>query len=556
MLKKYIPAFEWLANYKRNYFKNDLLAGLIVAIMLVPQGMAYAMLAGLHPVIGLYAATIPAIIYALFGTSRHLSVGPVALVSILVFTGVSTLAEPNTEKYVSLVLLLMLLIGLIQFLLGALRLGFLVNFISHAVMSGFISAAAVLISFNQLNHLLGINIESDYVFLIVLEVISKLSEINIVVFILGIISTLILIGIKKYSTNIPGPLVVVVLSMLVVYFGQLQALGVTIVGDVPQGLPVLSFPTINVDDVIKLLPIAITISLIGFMESISMGKIIASKQNYNINPSKELIGLGLANTIGSFFSAYPVTGSFSRSAVNYESGARTQLSSIMTALFILLTLLFFTRFFYYLPQTVLGAIIVVAVYGLIDFKEVKYLFTVKKLDGWTWIVTFIATLTISIEMGILIGLAFSLLTLLGRSAYPKVVELGYIEDKDMYRNIAQYPEAKTNPEILIVRVDASLHFANVANLEDKLYNRISDNIKNKWIIIDFTGVNSIDAIAVTSLEEIMKKLENKDKELFIVNIKSHVMNTLKKAGWEDNYRENIKFFSIKDAMVAIEAKKK
>lgn len=555
MLKKYIPAFEWLATYKKSYFKKDFLAGLIVAIMLIPQGMAYAMLAGLPPVIGLYAATIPAIIYALFGTSRQLSVGPVALVSIIVFSGVSALADPGTEEYISLVLLLMLLIGLIQFLLGFLRLGFIVNFISHAVMSGFISAAAVIISFSQLEHLLGINIESDYIFLIFIEALSKLNEINKTVFILGIVSTLILILIKKYLPNLPGPLVVVILSMLVVYLGQLQTYGVTIVGNVPQGLPGLSLPNINLDSVIKLLPIALTISFIGFMESISMGKVIASKQNYNINPSKELVGLGLANTIGSFFSGYPVTGSFSRSAVNYEAGARTQLSSIMTALFIILTLLFFTNFFYYLPQTVLGAIIIVAVYGLIDIKEVKYLLTVKKLDGWTWIVTFIATLTIGVEFGIVTGLAFSLLTLLGRSAYPKVVELGYIADKDMYRNISQYPEAKKYRDILIMRVDASLHFANVTNLEKKITEKINAYPDIKWVIIDFTGVNSVDAIATTSLEEIIHTFKNKKIGFFIVGIKGHVMETLKKAGWEDKYGENIKYYSINQAKETIKEMK-
>lgn len=555
MLKKYIPAFEWLATYKKSYFKKDFLAGLIVAIMLIPQGMAYAMLAGLPPVIGLYAATIPAIIYALFGTSRQLSVGPVALVSIIVFSGVSALADPGTEEYISLVLLLMLLIGLIQFLLGFLRLGFIVNFISHAVMSGFISAAAVIISFSQLEHLLGINIESDYIFLIFIEALSKLNEINKTVFILGIVSTLILILIKKYLPNLPGPLVVVILSMLVVYLGQLQTYGVTIVGNVPQGLPGLSLPNINLDSVIKLLPIALTISFIGFMESISMGKVIASKQNYNINPSKELVGLGLANTIGSFFSGYPVTGSFSRSAVNYEAGARTQLSSIMTALFIILTLLFFTNFFYYLPQTVLGAIIIVAVYGLIDIKEVKYLLTVKKLDGWTWIVTFIATLTIGVEFGIVTGLAFSLLTLLGRSAYPKVVELGYIADKDMYRNILQYPEAKKYRDILIMRVDASLHFANVTNLEKKITEKINAYPDIKWVIIDFTGVNSVDAIATTSLEEIIHTFKNKKIGFFIVGIKGHVMETLKKAGWEDKYGENIKYYSINQAKETIKEMK-
>lgn len=409
MFKKYIPILDWITQYKKTDFKSDLLAGLIVAIMLVPQGMAYAMLAGLPPVIGLYAATIPAIIYALFGSSRHLSVGPVALVSILVFSSVSILASPGSEEYISLVLILMLLIGLIQLLLGILRLGFLVKFISSEVMNGFISAAAIIIGFSQLKHLLGVEIESSYVFSILLESIRKLPEMNITVFILGIVSTFALIHLKKYLPKLPGPLVVVALSMLIVYFADLQSFGVIIVGEVPRGLPTLSLPTFNLYSAIKLLPVALMISFIGFMESISIGKVISKKENYTLDANQELIGIGLANLVGSLFSAYPATGSLSRSAVNYESGGRTQLSSIITAVFILLTLSFFTEFFYYLPQTVLGAIIIVAVYDLIDKKEMKRLFSARTIEGWTWIITFICTLVIGIVAGIIIGLTFSLL---------------------------------------------------------------------------------------------------------------------------------------------------
>lgn len=555
MLKKLFPIFDWMMLYKKSDFKGDLLAGLILAIMLVPQGMAYAMLAGLPPVVGLYAATIPAIIYAFIGTSNHLSVGPVALVSILVFSGVSTLASPGSNEYFSLVLLLMLMIGLIQFLLGVLQLGFLVNYISQSVMNGFISAAAIIISFSQLDHLLGIEIKSNYIFSIILEVISKLSEMNLIVFILGVASTLILLFFRRYLPRLPGSLIVVGLSILVVYFADLQAFGVTIIGQVPQGIPSFTLPKINLDVIIKLFPVALTISFIGFMETISIGKVISAKENYTLDPNKELVGLGLANVVGSFFSGYPVAGSLSRSAVNHESGGKTQLSSFFTAVFILLTLLFFTDLFYYLPQTVLSAIVIVAVYNLIDIKEVKYLFSIRTIDGWIWIITFIATLIIGVEVGIVIGLIFSLLVLIAQKGSPKLTELGYLPEKDVYRNIKKYPEGKKDSEILIFRIDTSLHFANMTVLEEKISDRISNHPQVNSVILDFSGVNSIDAVAIKNLEN---WLDNYDKRIdfYFVKIKSHVMELLKKANWKDKHEITIKYSSIDQAMKVIKTKNK
>ncbi|MHA6252712.1 SulP family inorganic anion transporter [Oceanobacillus sp. CAU 1775] len=551
MFKRFIPAFDWILNYKKSDLSGDLSAGLIVAIMLIPQGMAYAMLAGLPPVIGLYAATIPLIIYALFGTSRQLAVGPVAMVSLLVLAGVSTIAEPGTEEYISLALLLMLMIGLIQFLMGVLRLGFLVNFLSHAVISGFTSAAAIIIGLSQLKHLLGIKLESDNVFLILWEAISKVSEANVIAFAIGIGSILLLIGLKKYVPKVPGPLVVVVLSILVVYFLQLQELGVKIVGEVPKGLPVLSFPAFTLESFMALLPVALTISFIGFMESIAMAKAIATKEKYKVVPNKELVGLGLANVAGSFFSAYPVTGGFSRSAVNYQAGARTPLASIITAILILLTLLFFTGLFYFLPQAVLAAIIMVAVYSLIDIKEAKYLFNVRSLDGWTWVVTFMATLTIGIEQGILIGLAFSLLVFIGRSAYPHVAELGYLPEENVFRNVKRFPNVKVDPEVLIFRVDASLYFANMTFLEDKLCERVGEKPQLKWIILDFSGVNSIDAVAIHSLERMMENCSQGNIQFLFAGIKGPVMDLLKKAKWEEKYKDKLQHLSLEHALKTV-----
>src|SRR5690625_3208149 len=548
MLKRIIPATNWLSEYNRKDLNGDLSAGIIVAVMLIPQGMAYAMLAGLPPVIGLYAATIPLIVYALFGTSRQLAVGPVAMVSLLVFAGVSPIAEPGSTQYISLVLLLMLMIGVIQFLMGVLRLGFLVNFLSHAVISGFTSAAAIIIGLSQLKHLLGISIESSNVFLILLETVQKLTEINWLAFAIGGGSILLLLFLKKYARKIPGPLAAVVGSILVVYFLNLHEYGISIVGDVPKGLPALSLPSFTTDEFIALLPAALTISFIGFMESIAMAKAIAAREKYKIDPNKELVGLGLANVAGSFFSAYPVTGGFSRSAVNYQAGARTPLATIITAILILLTLQFFTGLFYYLPQAVLAAIIMVAVYSLIDLKEAKYLFQVKRLDGWTWVVTFVATLAIGIEQGIIIGAVFSLLIFIGRSAYPHVAELGFLQGQNIYRNIERHPEAQTEEDILIFRVDASLYFANIAFLENKLCDRVRDKSNVKWVIFDLSGVNSIDAIATRGMEEVMESCgEGKITYLF-THVKGPVMDLFKKAKWDEKYKEQLTFSSINQAI--------
>ncbi|MFD1707520.1 SulP family inorganic anion transporter [Siminovitchia sediminis] len=552
MLKKLLPALDWMSNYKKSDLSGDLSAGIIVAVMLIPQGMAYAMLAGLPPVIGLYASTIPLIIYALFGTSRQLAVGPVAMVSLLVLAGVSTLAEPGSEEYISLALLLMLMIGLIQFLMGLFRLGFMVNFLSHAVISAFTSAAAIIIGFSQLKGLLGISIEAENVFLVIWEVINKLTEVHIPTFVIGIGSILLLVGLKKAAPKIPGPLVVVGLSIVVVAFFHMDTHGVRIVGEVPKGLPTFSMPVFNIDSIMALLPIALTISFIGFMESIAMAKAIAVKEKYKVVPNRELVGLGLANVAGSFFSAYPVTGGFSRSAVNYQAGARTPLASIITAVLIILTLLFFTGFFYYLPNAVLAAIIIVAVINLIDVKEPRYLFKIQKTDGWTWVITFIATLAIGIEQGILFGLAFSLVVFIGRSAYPHVAELGYLRKENVFRNIKRYPEADVHPEVLIFRVDSPLYFANMTFLENKLCEAVGERPQTKWIVLDFSGVNTIDAVAIHALEEILKSCGKGEIRFKIAAIKGPVMDLMKKAQWDEKFGDHIKYLSIEQAMADIE----
>ncbi|MEK5066873.1 MULTISPECIES: sulfate permease [Bacillaceae] len=548
MLKKLIPSIDWLGHYNKNDLRGDLSAGLIVAIMLIPQGMAYAMLAGLPPVIGLYASTIPLIIYALFGSSRQLAVGPVAMVSLLVFTGVSQLAKPGTDEYIAYALLLALMVGVIQLVLGLSRLGFLVNFLSHSVISGFTSAAAIIIGLSQLKNLLGIDIPKGSIFVIISNAIMKVNEINMVTFLIGLGSIIILILLKKMAPKFPAPLVVVVLGILVVRFLQLDQVGVKIVGDIPNGIPAFSIPMFNIEAITALLPIALTISFVSFMESVAVAKSIANKEKYKINANQELNGLGLANIFGSFFSAFPVTGGFSRTAVNYQAGARTGLASIITAVLIFITLQFFTGLFYFLPQAVLAAIIMVAVYGLIDAKEAVHLFKVKKADGWTLLITFIATLTLGIEQGILVGIGVSLLLFIWRSAYPHIAELGYLSDQNIFKNVKYYPNAKTYENLLIYRIDASLYFANIAFVEEKLQQAILEKANINKVILDFSGVNSMDAIALDELTKIIEGYKKSNIEFYIAGIKQPVYELFRKAGLDKKYKGKIDFLSVDQAL--------
>ncbi|PRO64826.1 SulP family inorganic anion transporter [Alkalicoccus urumqiensis] len=523
---------EWMRQYEKGYIKDDVTAGIIVAVMLVPQGMAYAMLAGMPPVTGLYASIVPILIYALIGSSRQLAVGPVAVVSLLVYAGVSPLAEPGSSEYITLAVVLMMMVGLLQLLMGVLKLGFVVKFFSHAVISAFTSAAAIIIAFSQLKHVLGVPLEEEQFLPMVVEAASRLTEVNGWAFLIAAASILLLLVSKKWIPWIPGPLLVVAAGTLFVYFSGLGQ-QVSIIEDVPSGLPGFAFPAVTVDHLIQLAPTALTITFIGFMESFAMAKVIAAKENYRIHANRELAGLGAANAGGAFFGGFPVTGGFSRSAVNYESGAKTPLSSIVTAFSIMLTLLFLTSLFYYLPNAVLAAIIIVAVYKLVDIKEAKTLFKLRRIDGIVWTATFAGTLILGVETGIIAGIIFSLVVFIWQSAYPHTAELGYVESDEVLRNIERFPDAVVKKDTLMLRIDAPLYFANAAFAEEKLETLIYERAELKRIVLDFSGVNSVDAVAVEEVTRWKKEWEEKGLELVIVEMRGPVRDVFMRAGWRE-----------------------
>ncbi|PYZ97799.1 sodium-independent anion transporter [Alteribacter lacisalsi] len=534
----WFPLFNQLKNnYNlRTDLKGDLNAGLIVAIMLIPQGMAYAMLAGLPPVMGLYASTVPLILYALLGTSRQLAVGPVAMVSLLVFTGVSGLAEPGSPEYISYVILLAVMTGVLQLTMGLLRIGTITKFISHAVISGFTSAAAIIIGLSQLKHLLGTDLgDSKNVFIILYQAFMQAGNIHLTTLLIGVLAIVMLVVLKKYVPQIPGPLAVVVLSILFVWGAGLDNKGVSIVGDIPAGLPSFSIPLLDLSVMQTLLPVAVTIAIIGFVESYAMAKVIAGKERYPIGPDQELRALGISNAGAGLFSGFPVTGGFSRSAVNYSAGAKSGLATIINAVFIVLTLLFFTSWFYYLPQAVLASIIFVAVYALIDFREFRHLWKIKRIDGAVFLITFTATLVIGIEAGIAIGILFSLLTFIYRSGSPHMARLGWVEEIGAYRNLERFPEAVTDKSTLMVRIDAPVYFANMGYIEERLRRFILEEKSVDTIIFDFSGVNDMDAVAIDQLERWIDDQMEEGMDIYVTEVKGPVRDLLKKAGWNRKY---------------------
>lgn len=556
-MKSYIPIIEWLSKYNKESLKGDISAGLTVGVMLIPQGMAYAMIAGLPPIYGLYASTIPIILYSIFGTSRQLAVGPVAMVSLLTAASVGVLAESGTETYIVLTITLAFMVGFIQLFLGVLKLGFLVNFLSHPVISGFTSAAALIIGLSQLKHLLGISISgSNPIHKILIDAISQYAEIHWLTLGIGMVGIFLIIGIKKINKSIPGPLLAVLFGILTVYFWGLDEMGVKIVGTIPSGLPSFSAPSFEVANLKNLIPAAITISLVSFMESIAVAKAIQAKhKNYKLIPNQELIGLGIANIGGSFFQSFPVTGGFSRTAVNDQAGAKTGMAGIISAGLILLTLLFFTPLFYFLPQTILASVIMVAVFGLIDFKEPLYLWVANRSDFWMLIVTFLSTLILGIEEGILIGVILSLAMIIYRSSSPHVAELGNVPGSHFYRNQERFPEVIITSDKLILRFDAEIYFANTdffKNTLDEWIEKKGDALKN--IIINSESINNLDSSALHTLEDLILEQRSQGREIFFTGVKGPVRDAMKKGGFTQKIGESNFFMSVQQAVNFIDHK--
>lgn len=544
MLKRYLPVLKWLPDYKKSYLSGDISAGLTVGIMLIPQGMAYAMIAGLPPVFGLYASLVPQIIYSFLGTSRQLAVGPVAMDSLLVASGLGALALSGIDEYIAMAIFLALFMGSIQLVLGLLRMGFLVNFLSKPVISGFTSAAAIIIGLSQLKHLLGTSISgSNQIHILLQNAFSTITETHLITFGIGLGAILLIKGIKKFNNQIPAALIVVVLGILGVYFLGLGQQGVKIVGEVPSGFPMLKLPVIDFTRISELLPIALTLALIAFMEAISVAKAVEEKHDdYEVDSNQELIALGTSNIIGSFFQSYPTTGGFSRTAVNDQAGARTGIAPLISALVVGLTLLFLTPLFYYLPNAVLAAIIMVAVFGLIDLKYPLELFKSRRDEFFLLLATFFITLTVGIKEGILFGVLISLLLLVYRTSRPHIAILGRIRNTDYFKNVTRFPEdTETFSEFLIVRFDAQLYFGNKDYFKKELFGQLDQKGNQvKFIILNAEAINYIDSSAIHMLRQTIADLKNRNIKLVIAGAIGPTRDILYSSGLIENIgRENL-----------------
>ena len=550
-MKNFIPILTWLPNYDRANLRGDISAGLTVGIMLIPQGMAYAMLAGLPPIYGLYASLIPLILYAIFGTSRQLSVGPVAMVALMVAAGVSTIAEPGTDEYITTAILLALMIGAIQLCMGIFRLGFLVNFLSHPVITGFTSAAAIIIGLSQLQHLLGIPLpRTNQIYEIVYHAIRDISATNIPTLLLGIAGIAFITVLKTWKKTFPSQLVIVTIGIIIVWLFELHDKGVQIVGEVPQGLPTFSCINIDIETIQSLLPIAFAISLVSFMESIAVAKAMLQRhRDYKLNSNQELIGLGVANIGGAYFQSFPVTGGFSRTAVNDQAGAKTGLASIISAGLIGITLLFLTPLFTYLPNAILAAVILVAVFGLIDVKEMKFLWHTKREDFMMFAITFFTTLFIGIEEGIATGVVLSLVMVVYRSTKPHVAVLGRLPGTNIYRNINRFPQVEQRNDLLIIRFDSQLYFANIDYFKETL-RKLEEEKEGllKIVIIDAVGMSSIDASGVHALKEAIDDSRERGITLYLTGVIGPVRDTLDRAGIMQYLGEENFFLDIGEAI--------
>ncbi len=518
-LKQIFPILHWLPKYQKKMLWNDAVSGTTAGILAIAQGMAYAIIAGLPPVFGLYAALTPQIVYAFMGTSRQLSLGAVAMDSLIVAAGIGTLNIVGVEQYIAAAVFLALFVGSIQLLLGTFKLGFLVNFLSKPVLSGFTSAAAIIIGLSQLKHLLGVDLaQTNQIHVLLSEVVSKVSQTHLLSFGIGITGVVLIKTFQKINKKIPAILVVVVFGILLLYFTQWQLDGIKIVGNIPQGLPDLRIPSFNKDQFTELIPVAITLAMVGFTEAISIAKAIEERHTeYEIDPNQELIALGSANIIGSFAQSYPATASFSRSAIQDQGGAKSGIAALFSAGLVLLTLLFLTPLFYYLPIPILAAIIMVSIFGLVDFSYPKKLWVKNREECIPYLFTFIITMTVGIPQGILFGVLISLLTMIYRTSNPHIAVLAKIKGTQYYKNIRRFEgDIEIDDRILILRFDSQLFFGNKDYFKKELLKQIKGKgAALELIIINAETINYIDSSALDMLEKIFDDHKNQGLRIMI-----------------------------------------
>lgn len=560
----YLPALAWIKHYNRGQFSQDATAALIVTMLLIPQSLAYAMLAGVPPEVGLYSSILPLVLYALFGTSTSLSVGPVAVASLMTATSLAAIAEQGTASYLTGAITLALLSGVMLVVMGVMKLGMITNLLSHSVISGFISASGIIIALSQLKHIFGIEAHGDNIVTQLLSMMENIGQFKPTTFVIGVSVVAFLLLARRYAKrffimlNVPetsaaslaktAPILGVLSSLALVYAYDLQFHGVAITGHIPAGLPSLGFTLPPLELIRDLALPALVISIIGYVESISVGKTLGAKRREKVQPNQELIGLGAANIASGVSGGFPVTGGFSRSVVNFDAGAVTQLASIMTAIGIMIASLLFTPMLYFLPKATLAATIIVAVTTLIDFSILKKTWRFSRSDFYAVFATIVITLLLGVEVGVASGVGLSIALHLYRTSKPHVAEVGLIKDTEHFRNVKRY-QVQTSPTLLCLRPDESLFFANAAFLEDHILDTINQRQEIAHVIIQCSAVNEIDFSALEMLETINSQLDNIDIKLHFSEVKGPVMDHLECSGFLKHLSGNIymsQFKAFKD----------
>ncbi len=562
---QYLPVLSWARSYGRAELSNDLMAAVIVTIMLIPQSLAYALLAGLPPEAGLYASIAPILLYAIFGTSRALAVGPVAVVSLLTASAVGQVAEQGTAGYAVAALTLAFLSGGFLLLLGFLRLGFLANFLSHPVIAGFITASGILIAASQLKHILGVNAHGHTLLEIVASIAAHLHEVNWVTLVIGLSATAFLFWARQWlkpgllRLGAPaaladiltkaGPVAAVVATTVTVWALDLVEMGVKIVGEVPQSLPPLTLPVFAPDLLAALLLPAILISVIGFVESVSVAQTLAAKKRQRIDPDQELIGLGAANIGAAFTGGYPVTGGFARSVVNFDAGAETPAAGAYTALGLAIAALALTPLVYFLPNATLAATIIVAVLSLVDFSIFRRTWDYSRADFIAVSATVLLTIGLGVEVGVASGVAISILLHLYKTSRPHVAEVGRVPGTELFRNVQRH-DVETAPTVLTLRIDESLYFVNAGFLEELILSRLAERTKVKHVVLMFSAVNELDYSALETLEAINHRLGELGVGLHLSEVKGPVMDRLKRSHIVDGLNGRV-FLSQHDAWTTL-----
>ena len=549
MFKRYLPIFTWLPHYHKRLLGADLLAGLIVTVMVIPQSLAYALLAGLPAVVGLYASILPQLLYTFLGTSRTLAVGPVAIIALMTGAALSSVAAPGTPEYLQAALVLSLLSGAILVAMGALKMGFFSNFLSHPVISGFLTASGILIAVSQLGSLLGVSSSGFTLVERLMTLLPNLPTFNPYTVAIGGGTLLFLVLMRRYGkqslikVGLPaaladlmtkaGPVFAVVVTTLAAWHWQLAyEHGVAVVGTIPSGLPALSFPWGDASLWRALLIPAMLISLVGFVESVSMGQMLAAKRRQRISPNQELIGLGAANLAAGFTSGMPVTGGLSRTVINYDAGAQTPAAGAFAALGIALVTMAFTGWLYYLPIATLAATITVSILTLVDIPMLRQTWRYSRSDFAAMAVTILLTLVEGIEAGIIGGVTLSIALFLYRTSRPHSALVGRVPDTEHFRNVERH-DVETVSNAALLRIDESLYFANARYLEDTVYNLVASRPELEHVVLICSAVNLIDASALESLDAINARLKDSDVKLHLSEVKGPVMDQLKKSDFLD-----------------------